>query len=122
MKRITALLLVFLVAGASGRLLLCDYSCGDHARGHASSQPICHETEPAQDGPALSAGQNSCDAQPPAITDVLVGKITSLSKPALVSAHVETTRTLLISTAASAQPRARRSVLLASNHTTPLRI
>lgn len=121
MTRFTALLVVALIAGASARLLVCDYSCRDHTRAHQSSQPLCHESEP-QAGSALTAGENDCDAQPAVLDGILIGKLTSVNKPALLATHVIAARAQLLNAVAAAQPRAPSALLPTLSHTTPLRI
>ena len=72
---------------ASGRLLVCDYSCFDHTR-VASSQPACHEQAADQTGPALGAAQNDCRDRSLADPGFVIGKVTSLVKPVLTATTV----------------------------------
>lgn len=87
MTRFTASLIAAFIVIASGRLLVCDYSCFDHRRAPESSQPSCHEhaSEPAP--VVVTAAENECDDQPAVVTGFVAGKLTSLLKPAPAAHH-----------------------------------
>ena len=121
MKRCTAPVVVALMLVASGRLLVCDYSCFDHTRAVQSSEPSCHDQAREQVPVALTASQDNCE-QPVLVADFVAGKVTSLVKPAPAVAHAvdEHARTHTLARRAPASPPDPLSLALHRN--TPLRI
>jgi hypothetical protein len=121
MKRFTASLIAALIVVASGRLLVCDYSCFDHRRVLASSQPSCHEHASGRAPVVVTAVQNDCDDQPAVVTGFFAGKLTSLLKPAPAAHHTADAAALFTTFSRHGQARA-PSVLPSLHRITPLRI
>jgi hypothetical protein len=122
MKRFIALFVVTLMTCASVRLLVCDYSCFDHARAHESSQLACHEQAQEERGPVLIAGANACDEAPAAIAEFVIGKVTSFAKPALVGPHVVAPSAHTPAVIVGAPAYAPARLPLTPHQTAPLRI
>jgi hypothetical protein len=121
MIRLTASLLVVMMAAASGRLLACDYSCLEHTRTTDAAQPSCHEQEAEQTGPVFNTGQNDCLEQPALVPAYLAGKTTSLVKPAPLPHAVDSPVSLLpFARPARTGARGHRSPVV--DRITPLRI
>jgi hypothetical protein len=122
MIRLTAVLLVVMMAAVSGRLLVCDYSCVEHTRTAHASQPACHEQEAEPTGPVFNTGQNDCVEQPVVVPAYLAGKTTTLVKPAPALAHAADARISPVPFARATRMRAPRHSSPVVDRTTPLRI
>ena len=122
MRRLTASIVVALMLAASGRLLVCDYSCFDHTRAVQSTQPSCHEPAPDDAPFAFTAGQNDCDTQPGLAESFVAGKVTSLGKPAPAVTHAVDSAPLAYSVNCTAHARAPGTVSRTPHRNTPLRI
>jgi hypothetical protein len=121
MTRCTGSVVVALMLVASGRLLVCDYSCVGHTRAVQSSEPSCHEQAREQVPVAVTASQNSCE-QPVLVADFLAGKVTSLVKPAPAVAHAVDEHARAYTLAGRAPARAPDTLSPAFHRNPPLRI